>query len=201
MDTLMEIRQLITFRVVAEKLNFTRAADTLHLAQSSVSSQIRNLERELGVMLFDRIGRQVNLTDAGRKLYDYACRIEGMTEEIRSEIAGEQYIRGSLTIRMPESLAAEYMPEVIERYQHKYPEVALSFINCSDLELARELNSGRIDLALLMTDDMTLNDVNIHFLKAEPLALCASPSHPLATSDTITAHKLDGHMLLLPRTD
>ena len=91
----MELRQLTTFRVVAEKLNFTSAAKTLHLAQSSVSAQIKGLERELGVMLFDRIGRQVHLTDAGKKLYDYACKIQGMTDEIRSEVAEEKYVQGS----------------------------------------------------------------------------------------------------------
>ena len=78
----MEFRQLKTFRVVSQLLSFTRAAEQLHMAQSSVSAQIRGLEEEFGVMLFDRIGRRVMLTDAGRKLHDYACRIEGMTDDV-----------------------------------------------------------------------------------------------------------------------
>jgi DNA-binding transcriptional LysR family regulator len=197
----MDLRQLSTFRVVAEKLNFTRAAEQLHLAQSSVSAQIRSLERELGVMLFDRIGKQVHLTDAGKKLYGYARRIQGMTDEIRSEVAAKQYLHGTLTIRMPESLAAAYMPEVIIRYNRKYPDVRLNFINCSDLELARELNTGHIDIALLMTDDMTMRDVTLRYLKTEQLKLCCSPSHPLTTKQRITPTDLQGRQLLLPKTD
>jgi DNA-binding transcriptional LysR family regulator len=197
----MDIRQLNTFRRVAEKLNFTRAAEQLHLAQSSVSAHIRGLERELGVMLFDRIGKQVFLTDAGKKLYSYACKIDKMTEEIRSVVAGEQYLQGSLTIRMPESLANAYMPEVIEKYQLQYKDVRLNFINCSDRELARELSTGRIDIALLMTDDLSMKDVNIEYLKTEPLTLCSSPHHPLAQKGWIHPEDLADQLLLLPKTD
>lgn len=187
--------------MVAEKLNFTTAARALHLAQSSVSAQIKGLERELGVMLFDRIGRQVYLTDAGKKLYSYSCRMLGMTEEIRSEVAGEKYTQGNLTIRMPESLAVAYMPEVIERFQMRYPGVSLNFINCSDLELARELNSGRIDIALLITDDMNMNDVNIHYLRSEALVMCAAPDHPLVKKSKLRPKDLMDQLLLLPKTD
>ena len=197
----MDIRQLNTFRHVAEKLNFTRAAEQLHLAQSSVSAHIRELERELGVMLFDRIGKQVFLTDAGKKLYGYACKIDVMTDEIRSVVAGEQYLHGSLTIRMPESLANTYMPAVVERYQEQYPDVRLNFINCSDRELAKELSSGRIDIALLMTDDMSMKDVNIEYLKTEPLTLCSSSQHPLAHKQWVSPEDLSHQLLLLPKTD
>ena len=197
----MEIRQLVTFRVVAEKLNFTHAAQTLNLAQSSVSAQIKGLERELGVMLFDRIGKQVHLTDAGKKLYSYACRIHGMTEEIQSEIGEEKYVKGRLTIRIPESLADKYMAEVIDQYHQHYPGVHLNFINCSDLELSRELNSGRIDVALLITDDMSMKDVNIHYLKSETLAICASPEHPLSSREDLSLHDLNDTLVLLPKTD
>ncbi len=197
----MEFRQLTTFRQVAETLNFTRAAEQLHLAQSSVSAQIRSLERELGVMLFDRMGRQVFLTDAGKKLYSYARRIEGMTEEIRSEMNMEHYVGGDLTIRMPESLAAEYMPAVIQNYNERYPDVMLRFITCTDRQLDRELNSGRIDIALLMSDDVNIKDVNIRFLKTEPLVLVTSPNHYLASGNMVKLHDLRDQLLLLPRTD
>ncbi len=197
----MEIRQLNTFLVVAETLNFTRAAERLHLAQSSVSAQIRALEKELGVMLFDRIGKQVFLTDAGHKLFGYAKKIESMTEEIRTEVSGEKNLQGRLTIRMPESLARKYMPGVISRYHLKYPDVHLNFINCSDRELPKELSSGRIDIALLMTDDTTMKDVSIDYLNTENLVLAASPAHGLAEKSAISATDLNGQLLLLPRTD
>ncbi len=197
----MEFRQLRTFRVVADRLNFTRAAEQLFMAQSSVSAQIRTLEDELDVKLFDRIGRRIVITEAGRKLFEYARRIESMAAEIRSEITGSEYVRGSLTIRIPETLAAIYMPAVVARFHANKPKVKVVFINCSDRQLREELNSGRIDLAFLMTDSVHFSDVNVRFLKEEELILVAGPTHPLARQDKVILNDLNGQTILLPGTD
>lgn len=197
----MEFRQLKTFLVVAELGSFTRAAERLHLAQSSVSAQIRGLEEELQVMLFDRIGRRVLLTDAGRKLCDYARRIEGITDELRSEVAGRRYARGNLTVRMPETLANVYMVPVIEEFYREFPEVRLTFINCADRQLAREFNAGSIDLAFLMTDELQMQDVKVVELKREELVLAAAPEHPLASRAGLVPGDLAGETILYPRTD
>ena len=197
----MEIRQLQTFRVVAEQLNFTKAARTLHLAQSSVSAQIKALEEDLGQPLFDRLGRRVLLTDAGRKLYDYARRMSDMTREIRSEFSADQYAQGALTIRVPETIASIYMPEVIRQFHRDHPRVGLDIINCSDEQLREELNSGRIDLAFLLAESVHLKSVSMKMLRTEPLILASAPDHPLAREKGITTPDLAGHTLLLPRTD
>ncbi len=197
----MEFRQLKTFRAVADHLSFSKAAKRLYLAQSSVSAQIRALEDELDLKLFDRIGRRVLITDAGLKLYDYARRIEDMTDEIRSEVSGAKNVSGALTIRVPETLATVYIPQVVERFYAENPQVRLNLINCSDLQLREELNSGRIDLAFLMTDAIHLKEVNMHLLKTENLILVSSSSHPLANLKTVKLKHLDGQTLLLPKTD
>ncbi|MCP3898863.1 MAG: LysR family transcriptional regulator, partial [Desulfobacteraceae bacterium] len=103
---------------------------------------MKALEEELKVKLFDRIGRRVLITDAGLKLYEYARRIEEMTNEIQSEVIESDNFRGTLTIRVPETLATVYMPEIIDRFHKVNPNVKLTFINCSDLQLREELNSG-----------------------------------------------------------
>lgn len=197
----MELRQLKTFRAVADNLSFTRTAEQLFMAQSSVSAQIRALEETLEVKLFDRIGRRVLLTDPGRKLYEYARRMEDMTREIQSEITGSEYARGSLTVRIPETLATAYMPLVVERFHKQHPEVKLIFINCSDLQLREELNSGRIDLAFLMTDAINIKDVNVQLLKTEDLILVSSPAHPLAGREKIRLKDLDAKTFLFLKTD
>jgi DNA-binding transcriptional LysR family regulator len=197
----MEFRQLKTFRVVAELTSFTRAAERLNLAQSSVSAQIRGLEDELQVMLFDRIGRRVLLTEAGRKLYDYVRRLEGITEQLKAEVTGERYARGSLTIRLPETLATVYMVPVIEAFMREYPEVRLIFINCTDRQLARELNAGSIDLAFLMTDELQMKDVKVIFLRHEELVLAAAPGHPLADRQGLRPEDLAGQTILYPKSD
>jgi DNA-binding transcriptional LysR family regulator len=197
----MEFRQLRTFRVVAETLSFTKTAKKLFMAQSSVSAQIQSLEEELEVKLFDRIGRSVMITDAGRKLFEYARRMEDMTDEIRSEITDAKYVKGRLTIRIPETLASIYMPDIIDRYHKTNPEVKLDFINCSDLQLREELNSGRIDLAYVMTDQLHFEEVNVRKLKTEKLILVAGSSHPLAKMKRVELNCLDGETILIAKTD
>ncbi|MBU3951572.1 MAG: LysR family transcriptional regulator [Proteobacteria bacterium] len=197
----MEFRQLKTFRAVADDQSFTRAAQKLFMAQSSVSAQIKALEQELDVRLFDRIGRRVLITDAGSTLYEYARRMEDMTKEIRSEVSGSSQTRGSLTIRIPETLAAIYMPQIVEDFHGHHPEVKLIFINCSDQKLREELNSGRIDLAFLMTDAVYFKEVNVRLLKTEKLIMVSGPSHPFVGRKRVTYPDLSNQTLLLPKTD
>ncbi len=197
----MEFRQLKTFRVVAENLSFTKAAKKLFMAQSSVSAQIRALEEEFEVKLFDRIGRRVLITDAGRKLFEYACRMEDMSDEIRSEVTEANFVKGSLRIRIPETLATVYMPEIVDQYHKMNPDVKLNFINCSDLQLREELNSGRIDLAFLMTDSISLDGVSVQKMKMEELILVAGVSHPFAQKNKILLTDLDSRTVMLAKTD
>jgi DNA-binding transcriptional LysR family regulator len=197
----MEFRLLRTFRSVADNLSFSKAAAQLFMAQSSVSAQIRSLEEELDLKLFDRIGRRVFITDAGLKLYEYARRIEEMTHEIRAEVTRAKHAQGSLTIRIPETLATVYMPPVVARFHADNPKVKLNLINCSDRQLREELNSGRIDLAFLMTDAVHMKEVNVRMLNAEALMLVASPEHSLSKRDKVMPGNFDGQTILLPRTD
>ncbi len=197
----MEFRQLKTFRVLADTLNFTRTAEKLFMAQSSVSAQIKALESDLGVKLFDRIGRTVMLTQAGIKLDDYARKMVEMTHEIQSEISDNQYTKGRLTIRVPETIATVFMPDIIEEFSRINPKVQLTFINCSDRQLKEELNTGRIDLAFLMTDAIHFKDVTVDYLRPLDLALVAGPEHPLADKKNVTFSDLADHRLFLPRTD
>lgn len=197
----MEFKQLMTFRAVADHLSFTKTAEKLFMAQSSVSAQIKILEDELNTKLFDRIGRRVILTQAGQKLYEYARRVEEMTHEIQSEISGSDYSEGTLTIRVPETLASVYMPEIIDRFHKTHPKVKLTLMNCTDRQLREELNSGRIDLAFLMTDSIYLKDVNVRLLKTEALILAAGSSHPLAQGKAASLDIINRQTLLLPKTD
>ena len=197
----MEFRQLRTFTVVADHLSFSKAAGKLHMAQSSVSAQIRLLEEELSLKLFDRIGRRVIITEAGTKLYGYARRMIEMTNEIQSEITGSENFRGSLTIRIPETLATVYMPGVVERFYKDNSQVKLHFINCADDQLREELNSGRIDIAFLMTDSINLKEVKIEMLKTLDLVMIAGPDHALAKKKVVQPDDLNQQTILLSKTE
>lgn len=197
----MELRLLATFKTVAERLHFTRAAEELHLAQSSVSAQIRQLEDELGVQLFDRIGRRILLTDAGERLLSYARRMVAMTDEIQQELSTSQIQTGRLTIRTPETVATEYMPAVVDAFHTLHPQAELAFINCDDTRLREELNSGRIDLAFLLTDSVSMQNVQVEMLQTVPLVLVAAPHHPLAETGVLSSDAIQGQTILHLRVD
>jgi DNA-binding transcriptional LysR family regulator len=124
-----------------------------------------------------------------------------MTEEIKSEVTGGSYFRGTLTIRVPETLATIYMPEIVKQFHTANPGVKLIFINCSDRQLKEELNSGRIDLAFLMTDAIHFNDINVQLLKTENIVLVSGPTHTLARRKTATFKEIGEQTILFPKTD
>src|ERR1700733_3421719 len=106
----MEIRQLIIFQTLARTLNFTRTATTLNYVQSNVTAQIQNLETELGVRLFDRLGKRVALTDAGQSLLPYVEHVLESVDALRNSVTTKQDPVGTLTISAPETLCTYRLP-------------------------------------------------------------------------------------------
>ncbi len=197
----MELRNLKTFRVVANLLSFHRAAQTLHYAQSTVSAQVQALEEELGVRLFDRLGRGVLLTDAGQRLMQYAERMLALEEETRFEVGSGHSGQGNLTIRVPETLCTLRLAPVIRRFHQQHPGVNLHLTTCAQDSLAEDLRKGLIDLAFLMTDTVTSGDIQVDALGTEEVLLVANPGHPLARGDGFGTMSLTGQTLLLSRAD
>src|ERR1700709_2190406 len=125
---MLDLRELKTFRTVAAEKNFTRAANLLHYAQSSVAAQVHSLEEELGVPLFDRMGRRVELTLAGRQLLTYADRLLDMADGANRAVQNEGQPAGTLTVGAPETLLAYRMPELLKLFQAQYPAIHLSLM-------------------------------------------------------------------------
>src|SRR6266545_4065286 len=109
----MELRQLRTFRKVAQVMNFTKAAAELNYAQSSVTGQVKALETELNVALFERIGKRVRLTDAGRQLLPYADRVLDMADEARRIVTDNDEPAGTLNIGTIESVSTYRLPALL----------------------------------------------------------------------------------------
>ena len=108
----MELRELKTFQKVAILLSFNLAADALHYAQSTVSAQIKSLEDDLGVPLFHRLGKKISLTEAGENLLKHSQRLLAMVEETYTATTGRGMLEGSLSIRVPQTVAAYYLPDI-----------------------------------------------------------------------------------------
>lgn len=198
----MELRQLKTFLAVADALSFTQAARGLGYVQSAVTAHVKGLEEELGVRLFDRLGRKIALTDAGRRLRPYARTIAGMVEEAGEAVAGgDGGPVGSVVVSAPEMLCAYRLPLVVKRFRARYPRVRLTFRPTStgalDAGLERQLASGEVDLAFVVDEPAEAGEMMVEPLAEEMLVLVAPPGHPLAQRDRVGPADLGGEHLLL----
>ena len=193
----MEFRQLLTFRMVAETLSFSRTAQALNYVQSSVTAQIQALEEELGVRLFDRLGKRVALTDAGKRLLPYAEKMLHLSEEARSVVAGDDVPTGTLTITAPESICTYCLPEVLRQFRARYPQVKLLFRPDSFLDIRRSVSEGEVDLGFVIEERQYSNALNIEVLAPAPLYLLVSPDHHLADCSTVGSRALEGEQFLL----
>src|SRR5450755_745168 len=138
----MELRQLAHFLAVAEARHFTRAATRVHVTQSSLSSSIRSLERELGSDLFVRSTRRVELTEAGRALLPAARRSVAAAEEGRDAVAGVRgLVRGQLAIGAIATVGPVNLPALLARYHRRHPAVAIRMHHAGVASLPRSETS------------------------------------------------------------
>ncbi|MEV7357906.1 LysR substrate-binding domain-containing protein [Kitasatospora sp. NPDC091276] len=148
----MQLQQLRYFLAVAETRHFTRAAEAAHVAQPSLSQQIRSLERELGAELFHRTRGNIALTDAGEALLPLARRILADTESARLAVQETvQLRRGRVRLGAPPSLCTSLVPDVLRLFRDRYPGVALVVREGGSRDLVRWLAAGELDLALIIT--------------------------------------------------
>ncbi|MET7798793.1 LysR substrate-binding domain-containing protein [Streptomyces decoyicus] len=148
----MQLQQLRYFTAVADTRHFTRAAEREHVAQPSLSQQIRSLERELGAELFHRARGHITLTDAGETLLPLARRILADAETARREVQEvAQLRRGRLRLGAPPSLCASLVPDVLRAFHTTYPGVELIVTEDGSQDLVRALAAGALDLALIIT--------------------------------------------------
>jgi DNA-binding transcriptional LysR family regulator len=195
----MELRQLATFQAVAASLSFTRAALTLNYAQSSVTAQIQALEDELGVRLFDRLGRRIVLTEAGRRLLVYADQLLALAAEARVAVAGDAEPSGTLTITASETLTTYRLPRMLRTFRERYSRVRLLLRVVPPGEVVRAVGDGTLDAALVLDgrDEPYTSCIMAEPLHSEPLVVVACPQHPLASANHVSPADLDGEPMLL----
>jgi DNA-binding transcriptional LysR family regulator len=193
----MEVRQLQTFCVLAEELNFTRTAERVHTVQSNVTSQIKSLETELGAQLFDRLAKRVLLTEAGRRFLPYAEKALAIMEQGQRAVKFGSEPAGPLRIGAPESVLTYRLPEALKLFRKRYPQVELIFRPDLDEKLADALESGKLDLAISLSDSIEGDQLQCIRLRTEEVYLFATPDHPLAKARVIYPKDLLDQNLLL----
>jgi LysR family transcriptional regulator, low CO2-responsive transcriptional regulator len=186
--------QIAVFEAIARLGSYTRAAAELHLAQPTVSTQIKKLTDSVGLPLFEQVGKRVYLTDAGRTLYA-ACgeifaafgRVEQKFAELRGVEAGR--------LRLAVGTSASFMPGLLARFARRYPGVEISLRFCNRAELSRRLADNEDDLYVFSTPPE--QEVVKQALLPNSLVACAPADHPLAQQPCIPLERLVQEPFLL----
>lgn len=192
----MDFKNLKTFLCVAELGSFTRAAAQLGFSQSTVSFQIKQLEEELDVRLFERIHHTVNLTEQGREVLRYAHQMDKLTKELANDLRADKEMTGHIRLAMADSLC-DRLERVFYDFWVKYPGISLKVVAAGTEEMFRLLNHNEVDLVLTL--DNRIYDrayvilreerVNAHFV--------AAPDHPLAKKARISLQEMVRQPFLL----
>ena len=176
----MEFRELSTFLQVAKLQSFSKAAKVLGYSQAAVTIQIKQLEQELGVHLFDRLGKQTSLTHQGSVFYDHAASIMRDIAQAKDAVSHPQKLNGHLCIGTIESICASLFPSLLTEYHKLHPEVNISIRTDSPDQLLEQINGNQLDLVYFM--DKRVYDVKWEKVLEEPeeIVFAATADHPLA---------------------
>ncbi|MHC5262748.1 LysR family transcriptional regulator [Streptomyces sp. UC4497] len=193
----MEMRQLEYFVAVAEEQNFTRAAERVHISQSGVSAQIRQLERELGAELFDRSSRTVTLTVAGKAALEHARATLAAAGTIGRAVAEvSELIRGRLTVGMVIGCTITPLFDALAAFHEAHPGVELSLLEDGSDRLVEGVRAGEVDLALIGAAHSTPDGLDALTIVDERLVVAVPAGHPLAKQRRVVLRDLMAHPIV-----
>lgn len=193
----MDVRLLKAFVTVASLHNFTKAAEQLGYAQSTITSQIQLLEKELGVRLFDRLGKKVSLTPEGEHFLTDARQLLFSWEKAKGSLSHSNSPHGILTIGVNESVCSVKLPKLLEEYRRQFPEVEFHIKIGSTDELELWLNENQIDVAVLLDKLWNVPELTVKICEEEILGFLVSPNHPLIDVKHILPHDVSDQPMLL----
>lgn len=200
----MELRHLKYFVAVAEEQNVTRAAARLHVSQPPLSRQIRDLEAELGVVLFEHTARAVRLTPAGRVFLSEAQAVLRRAEEaVQTARAAAGDHGGEIHVAYAPSLTVQILPGTLRLFQSESPGVRVVLHDLSTEEMLHGLHQGKLDVALMIHPGRkNLRGLAFEELYTYPLCLAVHPAHPLARKRKVgLADLLKERLIAYSKTD
>ncbi len=186
----MELRHLRYFLAVAAHCHFRNAADELLVSQPTLSQQIKDLERELGAALFERVGRGVRLTQAGEAFRDYARRALAVLEEGQAVLNEfDDLLRGCLTVGVVQTVSTYLIPKVVARFASAHPQINLKVEELSATEVENGVLTGSLDVGISFAPT-THREFDVEKLFEEQLVLALHPDHPLSSRKRIRVSNL-----------
>ena len=193
----MDLKNLLTFMHVAELNSFTRAGQKLGFSQSTVSFQIKQLERELGTQLFERINHTVVLTEKGRDVLKFAHQISKMTQELDKRLQNEEEPSGNVRIAMADSLCDNMLQEGFGEFRDRYPGISLKIITAGTEEMFRLLNQNEADAVLTLDNHIFHAEYVIAREERAGVHFVADSENPLCEREELFPEDLAGQPFLL----
>ncbi|WP_090647224.1 LysR family transcriptional regulator [Paenibacillus sp. UNC496MF] len=186
----MDLIYLQTFREVALRQSFTRAAEELGYAQSSVTTQIQKLEKSYGAELFERFGRGLRLTQAGEELLKIAAQMLELHQQAKERLTLQA--GGTLAIGTIDSVASYYLPPHIQRLRRTYPELAIRLQADREDAILHKVREGELDAGFILDSGAADPALRWTAIREEPLVLVAHPLHPLTKTEAVGLAQLAG---------
>ncbi|HSO82374.1 LysR family transcriptional regulator [Thiocapsa sp.] len=192
----VSIRQLKVFDAVARHLSYTRAAEELHLSQPAVSMQMRQLEEEAGLPLFERLGNRMLLTAAGREVFDYGRTVNRALREMEEVLESLKGVsRGRLHLAVA-STVNYFAPRLLAIFQQRYPGIGLQLDVTNREQLVRMLYDNAVDLVLMGVPPTDMEVESEAFME-NPLVVIAPPDHPLVSEQAISPARLSDEIFVM----
>lgn len=197
----MDILHLHYFSEVAKQRSFTKAANILHVSQPSISKVVKTLENELGVTLFERLGRDVILTDVGAAVFHRAQFIVNEFNDLSKEIHDVANVRrGKITIGLPPMVGACFFPQIIHEFKRTHPQVALKLIEVGSKQIELDVKNDVLDIGVFALP-LTVSGIDSVLLTHEPLQAVFPINHPLSIKKIISLKELKSEDFILYRDD
>lgn len=195
----MDTQSLQAFLAVAESGSFSRAAEQLHLTQPAVSKRIAVLEGQIGARLFDRIGRTIGLTEAGRVLLPRARQILVMVDDSRRALGNLSHdVAGSLTLATSHHIGLHRLPPLLKAYTRNHPEVRLDLHFLDSEEAYQGVLDGELEIAVVTLAPHPDPQLEVVPIWVDRLCFVCAPDHPLAALPRPTLQALCEHDAVLP---
>lgn len=192
----LTLRQLTVFEVVARRLSYRRAAEELFLTQPAVSMQVKSLEKQLGVALFEQLGKRVYLTAAGQEVLTYARTVTQQLDELEAVLNRMKGLSGG-RLRISVATTANYfIPTLLGTFSRRYPEVTVSLDVTNRETLLEQLTENTVDLVIMGQPPAEL-DAEAQAFMENPLVIVAPPDHPLVPQRRIALARLQEEIFLV----
>lgn len=194
----MEIRQLKYFVRMAQTLNFSEAARSLYVSQSTLSQQIKALEDELGTILFQRDSHSASITESGEMLLPLAIQTIHDSEACIAQMNDlKELLTGELNIGVTYSFS-QILTETVKNFAREYPGVKLNIFYRNMAELMEVLRHREVDLVLAFKPDQPYDEIESSYLFGDKLSVIMRKDHPLADRQSISLEELKRHRLAIP---